>query len=80
MDQRIFEQGLSVVATSIYLLMVALSDRGAPLTREQMLSVWNGEDAELDQGLAELSERGIVVSAPDSSWLVNPATDWKPPA
>ncbi|MCB2228503.1 MAG: hypothetical protein KQH53_17615 [Desulfarculaceae bacterium] len=80
MDQRIFEQGLSVVGTSIYLLMVALSDQGAPLTREQMLTIWNGEDTELDEGLKELAGRGIVMSAPDGSWLVNPSADWKPPA
>ena len=78
MDQRIFEQGLSMEATSLYLLMVSLSDRGAPLTRLQMLSIWNGEEAELDHGLEELRGRNIAVTAPDNSWLLNPAIDWRP--
>jgi hypothetical protein len=79
MDQRIFEQGLSVEATSLYLLMVSLSDQGAPLTREQMLIIWNSEPAALDASLQELAGRNIVAGAPDGSWLVNPASHWRLP-
>jgi len=79
MDQRIFEQGLSVETTSLYLLMVSLSDRGAPLTREQMLSIWNGEEHELDQGLQDLAKRNIAVTAPDGSWMLNPGSHWRRP-
>ncbi|MCF8032685.1 MAG: hypothetical protein K9K66_06880 [Desulfarculaceae bacterium] len=80
MDQRIFEQGLSVEGTSLYLLMVSLSDRGAPLTKDQMLSIWNGDPVDLDTALTELAGRNIVAGAPDGSWLVNPQSQWRLPA
>ncbi len=78
MDQRIFKQGLSVEGTSLYLLMASLSDQGAPLSRERMLTIWNSDPAALDAALEELALRNIAVSAPDGSWLLNPASQWRP--
>ncbi len=77
MDQRIFELGLSVPATSLYLLMTALSDGGASLNRANVVNVWNAPPEQLDQAFAELVARGVAGADPDGSWFVRPFADWR---
>ncbi|MFH1061000.1 MAG: hypothetical protein V1797_20240 [Pseudomonadota bacterium] len=76
MDQQIFKQGLSVPATSLYLLIDSLSDSGARLTRETVLRVWNAGSEELDQAFAELVARHIAGADAGGVWFVRPAPDW----
>ena len=77
MEQRIFEMGLSVPATSLYLLMIALSDGGAPLNRANALNFWNAPHAQLDQAFAELVVRRIAGADPDATWFVRPTSEWQ---
>ncbi|MFH1035845.1 MAG: hypothetical protein V1806_15165 [Pseudomonadota bacterium] len=77
MEQRIFEMGLSVPATSLYLLLVSLSDGGAPLTRDNARSIWNGTPGEMDQAFAELVVRRIAGADPDATWFLRPAAEWQ---
>lgn len=77
MEQRIFEMGLSVSATSLYLLLVALSDGGAPLNRASALNFWNSTPGELDQAFAELVVRRVTGADPDASWFIRPTAEWQ---
>lgn len=76
MDQQIFKQGLSVPATSLYLLIDSLSDSGARLDRETVLRVWNAPAEDLDQAFAELVARRIAGADASGVWYVRPASDW----
>ena len=79
MDQRIFEMKLSVEATSLYLLMVPLSDSGATLDRPTLLRFWNSGPEELDRALAELEERGVIGGDQRRRWYVRPVGSWQAP-
>lgn len=76
MDQAIFRLGLSVPATSLYLLMDSLSDSGAPLTRETVLRFWNTSPAELDLAFTELVARRVAGSDPQGAWCLRPGGEW----
>ncbi len=78
MDRRIFEQGLSTEGTSLYLMMTALSDQGAALERERMLSMWNAPEEALDAALKELAGRDIVQKQANGNWWLMPFEDWQP--
>ena len=60
MEQKIFDQGLSVEAVSAYLLGCALVDEERPLTLKNLRAVWNGSEAELHRALENLEDRGIL--------------------
>lgn len=77
MEQRIFEMGLSVPATSLYLLLVALSDGGAPLNRDSALNFWNDQPIEMDQAFAELVVRRVCGADPDRSCFTRPTAEWQ---
>ena len=79
MDQRIFEMKLSVEATSLYLLMVPLSDAGAVLDRPTILRFWNSSPEELDRALAELEARGVISGDQRGRWYIRPAGSWQVP-
>jgi hypothetical protein len=76
MEQQIFEMGLSVQAISLYLLLVSLSDGGAPLTRANVLSIWTGTTGEVDQAFAELVVRRVAGADPDATWFLRPSAEW----
>ena len=83
MDTQIFNQGLSVLAVSAYILIAALQAEGLRPEDEAVSARWNAADAELDQALAELLALNIVERHPgpggrSAVWLVNPASLWGP--
>lgn len=78
MDQRIFNQGLSVEATSLYLLLSALSDQGTPLTLERVRPIWNAPEESLSTSFTELNGRGIAQQDETGAWHLNPAPQWRP--
>lgn len=77
MDQGIFNQGLSVEATSLYLLLSALSDQGAALTKERAEPIWNADPELLISAFAELDARGIARQDEAGAWHLNPASEWQ---
>ncbi len=77
MEQRIFDLKLSVEGTSLYLLMVGLSDSGASLNRDTVLKVWNAPLAQLDQAFTELVARRVAGSDAGGAWFLRPASDWR---
>ena len=80
MDTQIFNQGLSVLAVSAYILMSALVADGIRPSRPAISARWNAKPEELDQALAELRALNIVEpygpDGPATVWLVNPASLW----
>lgn len=81
MDTQIFNQGLSVMATSAYIIIAALMGDGARATMEAITGRWNAEAAELDAALGELAVRNIIerhpgLSGSDPVYIVNPASLW----
>lgn len=77
MDQKIFTMGLTVEATSLYLLMVSLSDAGTPLTKDNCQQFWNSSPQDLEAALAELERRGITGRGPGGAWFIQPSGDWR---
>jgi hypothetical protein len=75
MEQKIFEIGLSTEGTSLYLMLVALSDQGTPLLKENMAPMWNTDQAKLDDALAELRERGVLGKASEA-YHIRPPSEW----
>jgi hypothetical protein len=83
MDTQIFNQGLSVLAVSAYILIAALVADGLRPDRSAISARWNARQDELDQALAELRALNIVEphpgpDGPATIWLVNPASLWGP--
>lgn len=76
MDQRIFELGLSVEATSLYLLLCPLAEGGAALTRQNVMSYWNASPAKLEAAAAELSVHGVIEQNDDGAWEIRPSQYW----
>jgi hypothetical protein len=76
MDQKIFTMGLSVEATSLYLLMVSLSDAGTPLTPETCSQFWNSSPGDMENAFAELDKRDIIGKSIDENWHIQPSAKW----
>ena len=60
MNQAIFNIGLSMETISVYLLVCGLTDAGRNVTTRNLIDVWNGTEAALDQGLLELEDKHII--------------------
>jgi hypothetical protein len=76
MDQRIFHLGLSVEATSLYILVDSLSETGTPINRRACQTLWNSGPEELDRAAAELVERGVMEKDQAGNWRLVPPGDW----
>lgn len=60
MDRTIFKLGASVEATSLYILLCALTEESDLLTLERARRQWNGTSEDLLKGAVELMERGVL--------------------
>lgn len=81
MDTQIFNQGLSVLATSVYIIIAALMADGAKATLTAISARWNASPPELEGALAELAIRNIIERHPglhgtEPVYIVNPASMW----
>lgn len=85
MDTQIFNQGLSVEATSAYIIITALvSDGGRPLLAS-VQSRWNAPMEDLAPALSELESLNIIEYLPamggeEPMFMVNPASLWGTPS
>jgi hypothetical protein len=66
MEQLIFDQNLSVEATSAYIVLDSLRDAPLGPSIDQALNIWTGTPDTLDQALRELALRRIIELPPDS--------------
>lgn len=81
MDTQIFNQGLSVMATSAYIIIAALLGDGMKPAMTAIRERWNSTPEALDRSLAELSGLNIIERHPgpaggDPIYIVNPASMW----
>ena len=81
MDTQIFEQNLSVMGTSAYIIIAALLTDGLRPARTAIEARWNSTPEALERSLAELTSRNIIERHPASGddgpiYIVNPASMW----
>ena len=80
MNQRIFSLNLSVETTSVYLACCGLTDENQTLSKEALLSVWNGSNESLETSINELTAKNILLkidSDKGSVYLVTDESSWK---
>lgn len=80
MDTQIFNQNLSVTATSAYILISALMGEGLKPEMSAIKARWNAAAEDLDQALADLRALNIIERHPgpggEPIYIVNPASLW----
>lgn len=81
MDRAIFDLKASVEATSLYILLSALSDRGQPLSLKVARPLWNGAEEDLAKGAKELIQRGVLKATlpltEETTLYINAKSDWQ---
>ena len=60
MNQKIFDQGLSIETVSVYLLCCSLEDAGTVISTKNLSGIWNNTKASLLEGLEDLEKRNIL--------------------
>lgn len=80
MDRAIFNLNASVEATSLYILLCAVEDQGAPLTLKEARTKWNGTAESLMAAAEELIRRGVMEAAAhltdEAPLLINSKEKW----
>jgi len=79
MDRAIFNLGLSVEATSLYILICALLDQKEVPTLNRARIQWNDSEEKLLSAVEELAERGVVARRPaggDDPLRLNARENW----
>ena len=81
MDTQIFNQNLSVTATSAYIIISALMGEGIRPEMGLIEARWNASAEELEQALADLRALNIIERHPGPNgaepiYIVNPASLW----
>ena len=81
MDTQIFNQNLSVPATSAYIIIAALMGEGVKPEVTAIKARWNAAPEELEQALADLRALNIIERHPgldggEPVFIVNPASLW----
>ncbi len=64
MDRAIFELNASVEATSLYILLCALTDQGETPSLNSAREKWNGTAESLPAAADELLRYGVLEAAP----------------
>jgi hypothetical protein len=81
MDRAIFDLEASVEATSLYILLSALSDQGVVLNLKTARFRWNGSEEELFNGADELVKRGVLEAtlplSEETPLHIAPSTEWR---
>ena len=81
MDREIFKLGLSVEATSAYILVTSLVGENTRPSIEALQAKWTGSNQDLDQALAELTGRNVIQprKGPEGEDLYypNPSSLWR---
>jgi hypothetical protein len=83
MDTQIFNLGLTVYATSAYIVICSLVGDGVPATYDNLSARWGAEGVHLDSALDELSSWLIIELAQgpenQTAYTPNPASIWRTP-
>ena len=76
MDNTIFDLGLSVHATSLYILVDALLQEGEKISLDACEARWSATCEEMHEALEELKARGIV-DVVDGHVEIKESETWK---
>lgn len=78
MDQKIFEMGLSVNATSAYILLESLAEADSPVTLDRARAMWNATPEELVRAVEELAGRKVIEppSGDDHRIVIHSPAKW----
>ncbi len=79
MEREIFNVKLSVEATSAYILLCSLQEKGKILTDETIAPYWQGTSEQLSNAMAELKSRNIIEEDNRSGelrYLIKKQCDW----
>jgi len=60
MNRKIFEIGLSVETISAYLICCSLSDADAPISKKNLMGMWNSTETSLIESLKVLEKKNIL--------------------
>ena len=82
MSQKIFSLDLSTETISVYLMCCGLTDAGSTLSNANMLEIWNGSPADLEEGLRTLEVKKIIkkiISDQDTRdiYVLTNTADWE---
>ena len=80
MEREIFNLQLSIEATSAYILMCSLQEKGKILTIKTISPYWQGTDEELKAAISELKEYNVIeeTNYSDSSrYLIKRQSNWQ---
>ena len=81
MDRAIFDLEASIEATSLYILLSALSDQGLSLNLKTARFRWNGAEEELFNAAEELVKRGVLHATlpitEETPLHINPSNEWR---
>ncbi len=80
MEREIFNLQLSVEATSAYILMCSLQEKGKILTDDTIEPYWQGTTEQFDSALKELKKHGVIEEESHLDkirYVVKKRCDWK---
>jgi len=75
MEDRIFELGLTVEGTSLYLLLDAVGGPGADVEMQAVRDRWQGTETELQKSIQELKAHKVAVRS-EAGLRVLPVQGW----
>jgi len=78
MEQKIFNLGLSIDGTSLYLILAALQSEDKPLTMENIKPRWLAPEEKLTESITELKAHQVI-STIGENFILRPATEWQKP-
>lgn len=76
MEQKIFNLGLSVDGTSLYLILAALQSEAAALNLENVSSRWLSSQEKLEASIAELEAHQVIAKMGDK-FILKTVDEWK---
>ncbi len=79
MEREIFNLQLSVEATSAYILMCSLQEKGKILTDETIAPYWQGTDEQFDKAIKELLDFKVIEKTNHSDqirYAIRKQCDW----
>ncbi|MFP4169053.1 MAG: hypothetical protein ACLFSY_09485 [Desulfonatronovibrionaceae bacterium] len=75
MENRIFELGLTVEGTSLYLLLDAVGEPGYDINMQEVRDRWQSTETKLQESIQELKAHKVAVES-EAGLRVMPVEGW----
>ncbi len=79
MEREIFNLELSVEATSAYIMLCSLQEKGKILTDDAITPYWQGSPEQFETAIDELKKRGVIEEESYSGkqrYIIKKQCDW----